>query len=56
MIESSRSNLNNCKEDGQKLLDFRSSFDSGYEEPITSGIAGMKRRSWNGAHASVPPR
>ena len=32
------------KEDGQKLLDFRGRFDSGYGEPSTSGIPGMKRR------------
>ena len=38
-----------CKEDGQKLLDFRRSFDGGYGEPSTSEIAGMKCRSWNGA-------
>ena len=39
---------NPAKEDGQKLLDFCSWFDSGYGEPSTSGIAGLKRRSWNG--------
>ena len=33
------------KEDGRKLLDFRGRFDSGYGEPSTSGIPGMKRRS-----------
>ena len=37
--------LTSSKEDGQKLLDFRGRFDSGYGETSTSGIPGMKRGS-----------